>query len=131
MTAPHDNAAKYENSCASGGIGRTLPDVDGAPDDVPALGMNDATTREHTYRTICSLIAVLSPKMIYPPINPAINVSDLRSFPPFSLRCSNRRALYNDTKPAKLSACSFVAVKMCRARAFQSPRPKRMDMSNA
>ena len=56
ITAPQQRAAKIENCLASGGKG--LPDAGAAPEyEVFARAMNDATTREHTYNTICSGLA--------------------------------------------------------------------------
>ena len=53
MTAPQHSAAKTENLVASGGTGLTEEDdVYLAEYGAFARGMNDATTREHTYRTI-------------------------------------------------------------------------------
>lgn len=47
-------AANIENWRASGGMGFTVPGVDGVDEEyaVLARGMKDATTREHTYKTI-------------------------------------------------------------------------------
>lgn len=62
ITAPHDNAAKTENTLASGGI-----DLAGVVTDALGLegeagnarGMKDATTREQTYKTIYDLVVLM------------------------------------------------------------------------
>lgn len=53
ITAPQHSAAKMENLRASGGMGRTAEfAVEDMAYGVDARGINDATTREQTYRTI-------------------------------------------------------------------------------
>jgi len=58
MTAPQQTAAKRVNKLESGGIGRPGCFLS---DGTTERGMRAATTREHTYRTICSLTADLFP----------------------------------------------------------------------
>ncbi len=102
MTAPQHSAAKMENCVASGGSG--LPGAALVFEyGVFARARKEATTREQTYRTICedeasvrmalvyrpevrtcSFTAVRSPNTTYPPISPAMKVSKLRCFPPFT-----------------------------------------------
>ena len=57
----------------------------------------------------CSFTAFRSPKTTYPPMSPAMNVSELRSLPPLAFFCTSSSVLYSATNLARLRACCRVA----------------------